>query len=115
VLPEDERDTVEAGLRKIDFLGEEVTKIEHDLAQFARDSSQAKRLMTVPGVGPITAVAFLAQVGEIARFETPRQLVGYLGLDPRVRQSGASEATTGRISGEGSALARHVLVDAADL
>lgn len=112
-LPEDERDTVDAALRQIDFLTEEVAKIERDLARFAVDSPQAKRLMTVPGVGLITAVAFLAQVGEIARFEDPRQLVGYLGLDPRVRQSGASEATTGRISKEGSALVRHVLVESA--
>jgi transposase len=112
-LPEDERDTLNASLRQIDFLTEEITKIERDLASFALDSPEAKRLMTVPGVGLITAVAFLAQVGEIARFESPRQLVGYLGLDPQVRQSGASEAITGRISKEGSALVRHVLVEAA--
>jgi transposase len=103
-LPEDERDTVDAGLRQIDFLTEEVTKIERDLARFALDSPQTKRLMTVPGVGLITAVASLAQIGEIDRFGDPRQLVGYLGLDPRVRQSGASEASTGRSSREGSAL-----------
>lgn len=112
-LPEDERDTVDAALRQIDFLTQEITKIERDIASFAVDSPEAKRLMTVPGVGLITAVAFLAQVGEIARFQSPRQLVGYLGLDPRVRQSGASEAITGRISKEGSALVRHVLVEAA--
>jgi transposase len=112
-LPDDERDTLDAGLRQIDFLTKEITKIERDLAGFALDSPQAKRLMTVPGVGLITAVAFLSQVGEITRFGDPRQLVGYLGLDPRVRQSGANEATTGRISKEGSALVRHVLVEAA--
>jgi transposase len=112
-LAEDERDTLDAGLRQIDFLTEEITKIERQLAAFALDSVEARRLMTVPGVGLITAVAFLGQVGEIARFADSRQLVGYLGLDPRVRQSGASEATTGRISKEGSALVRHVLVEAA--
>ena len=113
VLPEDERDTVDAGLRQIDFLTEEVTTIERDLARFALDSPHARRLMTVPGVGLITAAAFIAQVGEVARFKDSRQLVGYLGLDPRIRQSGASEATTGRISKEGSALVRHMLVEAA--
>ncbi len=112
-LPEDVQDTVDAALRQIDFLTDEITKIERDLARFALDSPEAKRLMTVPGVGLITAVAFLAQVGEIDRFEDPRQLAGYLGLHPRVRQSGASQATTGRISKEGSALVRHVLVEAA--
>ncbi len=95
-LAEDERDTLNAALRQIDFLTEEITKIERQLAAFALDSAAARRLMTVPGVGLITAVAFLGQVGEISRFVDSRQLVGYLGLDPRVRQSGASEATTGR-------------------
>jgi transposase len=112
-LAEDERDTLDAALRQIDFLTQEITKIERQLAAFALDSAQAQRLMTVPGVGLITAVAFLGQVGEITRFADSRQLVGYLGLDPRVRQSGASEATTGRISKEGSALVRQVLVEAA--
>ncbi len=39
----------------------------------------------------ITAATFLAQVGEIDRYATSKQLVGYLGLDPRVRQSGNSK------------------------
>jgi transposase len=94
-------------------VSEEIAKIERDLALFAIDSPQAKRLMTVPGVGLITAVVFLAQVGDVTRFPNPNRLVGYLGLDPRVRQSGASGARTGRISREGSALVRHVLVEAA--
>jgi hypothetical protein len=69
--------------------------------------------MAVPSVGLIIAVAFPARVGEIGRFEDPRQLVGYLGPDPKVRQSGSSQATMGRISKEGSALVRHVLVESA--
>jgi transposase len=113
ILPEDERDTIDAALRQIDFLTGEINKIERDIARFAVESPEAQRLMTVPGVGLITAVAFLGQVGEIARFTDPRQLVGYLGLDPKVRQSGAAQANTGRISKEGSALVRHVLVEAA--
>jgi transposase len=112
-VPEDERDTIDGALRQIDFLTEEITKIERDLARYAIESPQARRLMTVPGVGLITAMAFLGQVGEINRFRTPGQLVGYLGLDPRVRQSGNSSARLGRISKEGSTLVRHVLVEAA--
>jgi transposase len=112
-LPEDERDTINAALRQIDFLNEEITALERQLARFAIDSDEARRLMTVPGVGLITAAAFLAQVGEISRFRDPRHLVGYLGLDPRVRPSGATAARTDRISKEGSALVRQVLVEAA--
>jgi transposase len=112
-LPEDERDTVDAALRQIDFLNEEIATIERDLALFATASTEARQLMTVPGVGLVTATAFLAQVGDATRFPNPNRLVSYLGLDPRVRQSGESAAHTGRISKEGSALVRHVLVEAA--
>jgi transposase len=55
----------------------------------------------------------MAAVGDIARFPSPRHLVGYLGLDPRLRQSGAAKPRQGRISKEGSAAARHALVEAA--
>ena len=54
----------------------------------------------------------MAAIGDIRRFESPRKLVGYLGLDPRVKQSGAAPATHGRISKRGSSPARHALVEA---
>jgi hypothetical protein len=68
--------------------------------------------MTVPGVNVIVAATFLAAIGDIGRFESARKLVGYLGLDPRVRQSGIAPATHGRISKQGSVSARHALVEA---
>jgi hypothetical protein len=64
------------------------------------------------GVNLIVAASFLATIGEISRFESPRKLVGYLGLDPRVRQSGSGPATHGRISKQGSIRARHALAEA---
>ena len=117
ILPADERDTIDAALRQIDFLTEEITTIERDLAQFVLASPDARRLLTVPGVGMITVAVFLAQTGtargDINRFTSPRKLVGYLGLDPRVRQSGNGPAHTGHISKEGAAAVRHVLVESA--
>jgi transposase len=112
-LPVDEQDTIDAALRQIDFLNEEIQALESELARVATASAEAKQLMTVPGVGLVTATAFLAQVGEITRFPNPNRLVSYLGLNPSVRQSGDNNAHTGRISKEGSALVRHVLVEAA--
>jgi transposase len=116
-LPADERDTIDASLRQIDFLTEEITTIEHDLAEFVLTSHEARRLLSVPGVGMITAATFLAQIGtapgDINRFTSPRKLIGYLGLDPRVRQSGNGPANTGRISKEGAAAVRHVVVESA--
>src|SRR5215204_1185119 len=111
-LPPEERETVDGCLRQIEFLDEEVTATECAIAQSALDSAEVKRLMTVPGVNVIVAATFLAAVGDIGRFGSQRQLVGYLGLDPRVRQSGSTPATHGRISKQGSASARHALVEA---
>lgn len=112
-LPDDEVETLSAALRQVDFLSAEIETIERELARFAAGSAEARRLMSVPGVAMVTAVTFLAQVGEIGRFASPKRLVGYLGLDSRVRQSGNGAAFTGRISKEGSVLVRHVMVESA--
>ena len=69
--------------------------------------------MTVPGVNMITAATFVASVGDIGRFSSPRKLVSYLGLDPKVRESGNEPARHGRISKAGAAEARHVLGEVA--
>jgi transposase len=69
--------------------------------------------MTIPGVGAITALALVAVIGDATRFPSSRHLVGYLGLDPRVRQSGEKAARHGHISRAGQAHARGLLVEAA--
>src|SRR5512133_1955372 len=76
-------------------------------------STEMRRLLTLPGVNFVTAAALLAAVGDIRRFPSARQLVSYLGLDPRVSQSGAEPARHGRISKQGPGETRHVLVEAA--
>jgi len=111
-LPVEERETVDSCMRQIEFLDEEVAEVERLIARDALDSPEVRRLMTVPGVNVIVATTFLAAVGDIHRFRSPRQLVGYLGLDPRVRQSGDAPAKQGRISKRGSGPARHALVEA---
>jgi transposase len=108
----EERETVDSAVRQIAFLDGEIAAAERLIAQAALGSPQIKRLMSVPGVNVIVAATFLAAVGDIRRFKNPRKLVGYLGLDPRVRQSGAGPATHGHISKQGSTRARHALVEA---
>jgi transposase len=81
----EERETVDGCLRQIEFLDQEIAAIERLIAQDALGSPQIRRLMTVPGVNVIVAASFLAAIGDIGRFESPRKLVGHLGLDPRVR------------------------------
>jgi hypothetical protein len=67
----------------------EIALIERGIAEHALGSQAIKRLMTVPGVSLMSATTFIAAVGDIRRFPNPRKLAGYLGLDPKVRQSGA--------------------------
>lgn len=113
VLPVDEHQTVEGCLRQLDFLAEEIKLIDDGLAQQALGSQEIRRLMTIPGVGITTAATVMATIGDVQRFATADRLAGYLGLDPRSRQSGAAPARHGRISKQGSSAARHVLVEAA--
>jgi transposase len=107
-----ERETVDAGLRQVDFLDTEITAVDQLIAADALGWPEVKRLMTVPGVNVIVAATFMAAVGDIRRFPDRRKLTAYLGLDPRVRQSGAGPANHGHISKQGSNSARHALVEA---
>jgi hypothetical protein len=67
-LPIEERETLDSGLRQIDFLDAEVASVDRVLAHDALNWPQARRLMTVPGVNLIAAATFLAAVGNIERF-----------------------------------------------
>ena len=112
-LPLEETETREACMRHIEFLDREIAAVERQIATEALHSPEIRRLMTVPGVNVICAATFMAAVGDIRRFPTSRKLVGYLGLDPKVYQSGSAPATGGRISKQGSPSARWALVEAA--
>jgi transposase len=112
-LPADERETLAGCLRQVDFLDREVSELERALARSALASEDIRRLMSVPGVNLVSAATFVATVGDVARFQTPRKLVSYVGLDPRVRQSGEAPARHGHISKQGSPAARHMLCEAA--
>jgi transposase len=112
-LPDDERETIAGCLRHIDFLTAEITALEAAIAKAGLTKPEVLRLMSVPGVNVVTACTFVAAIGDIHRFQSARKLVGYLGLDPKVRQSGSAPARYGRISKQGSATVRHTLVEAA--
>jgi transposase len=111
-LPLDERLSVDAGVRQVDFLAGEIEQLDRILGADALSDPDALRLMTLPGVSVVTAIALLAAIGNITRFATPRHLVAYLGLDPRVRQSGNEPARHGRITKQGSVEVRSLLVEA---
>ena len=107
-----ELETVDSGRRQVDFLDAEIAEVERLIAAEALSWPEVKRLMTVAGVKVIVAATFMAAVGDIRRFGDRRTLTAYLGLDPRVRRSGAGTAAHGPISKQGSVSARHALVEA---
>jgi transposase len=112
-LAVEERESVDAGIRSVELLDAEIAAVGRLIAQQALSWPEIRRLMTVPGVNLIAAATFIAAVGNANRFLTSRKLVAYLGLDPKVRQSGEAPARSGRISKRGSASARWALVEAA--
>jgi transposase len=112
-LPADERQAVLALLRQLDFHAQELRLIDAELARVALDCENTKRLMTIPGVDVAVAMSITAAVGDFCRFGSPNKLVRYLGLNPRVRQSGDQPAAHGRIAKQGRAHARGMLVEAA--
>src|SRR5208282_5672980 len=113
ILPEDERLAVERHLREFDRLGEDLKVIERDLARSALGDESVRRLMTIPGVDMVVALAIVAAIGDVGRFGQSQKLVSYLGLNPSVRQSGPGPAYHGRITKQGRGHARGMLVEAA--
>jgi transposase len=111
-VPEVWRDSVREALQTIDYLDERVAQLDAVLRPLAREDERAQLLATIPGVGPLLALTIASAVGDIARFRSASQLVGYSGLVPRIHQSGES-SRTGRLSKAGSPLLRWAAVEAA--
>ncbi len=90
----------------------EIASLTRKLLAMARDNDESRRLMTVPGIGAINALAFCAAIDEPARFRRSRSVGAYLGLTPRRHASGEVD-WTGRISKCGDAMVRTYLFEAA--
>ena len=112
-LPVEERESVDAGIRHIEFLDAEIAAVERLIAQQALAWPEIRRLMTVPGVNLICAASFMAAIGEPTG-SSPA--AGWSPISAWTRRS-ASPArrrhAVGRISKRGSASARWALVEAA--
>jgi transposase len=113
ILPDDERYAIERHLREFDRLADDLRVIERDLARSALADESVARLMTIPGIDMVVALALVAAIGDVQRFEASQKLVSYLGLNPSVRQSGPGPAHHGRITKQGRGHARGMLVEAA--
>lgn len=92
---------------------EKAIEIEDDwITKTAKTNPDAQLLISVPGIGPFTALTILAEVGSIARFKRSAQLVNFAGLVPSIRQS-ATTKHAGPITKQGPPLLRWVMVQSA--
>jgi transposase len=103
---------VERQLRTIDALTAEIGDADRDLATVAKADPTARRLMTVPGVGPSTSIRFVAALDEISRFRGAHAVESYLGLVPG-EDSSAERRRRTSITKAGPAALRWCLVQAA--
>jgi len=93
-------------------LNVQIDKLDAQVAIRARNDEGTARLMTAPGVGPVTAVAFVATVDRITRFRNAHQLESYLGLVPREWSSSETQRK-GSMTKAGNTRMRWLLVEAA--
>jgi len=112
-LPDDEGAAIERHMRELDRLGSDLDDLDQEIAKSSLDDAAIARLITITGVNLTVAAGLMAAIGDIRRFSSPQKLVSYVGLNPRVRQSGLGLAQHGRISKAGRSHARAMLVEAA--
>ena len=99
-------------LELLALLEAKLAELDRAVELAAAQDAQAQLLMTQPGVGPVTALAFLLTIGDVARFPRGKKVASYLGLIPREHSSG-TKRRLGAISKQGNVFLRTMLVEAA--
>jgi transposase len=99
-------------LQLLDQLTPWIVDLDRAVLQEAQSRPESVHLMKEPGVGPVTALAFVLTMGPIGRFPRSKHVVSYLGLNPSEESSGGKQRL-GAISKQGNAMMRHLLVEAA--
>jgi transposase len=110
-LPEPWRGDVEAALRFLDTIGDQIAEVEGELQADGADHPYVALLMTVPGIGWVLGYTIAAEIGDIGRFASPKKLCGYTGLCPRVYQSGGTDHR-GSLKKNGPKYLRWALIEA---
>lgn len=95
-----------------EMLNGQVDLLDQAVVEAAEKNERARLLMTQPGVGPITSMAFVLTMGDVSRFQRGKQVASYLGLIPREYSSGGKQRF-GSISKQGNRFLRMLLVEAA--
>ncbi len=111
-LSEDDQLILDSYIRQIECLNQLIGESNQRVAQAAVKRMDIKRMMTIPGIGFYSAMLIISEVGDITRFSSADKLVSWLGLAPRVHQSGNS-CYHGKITKKGSPRVRSILVECA--
>ncbi len=88
---------------------EHLSILDEQIDTLAKDIEEYEIIQSIPGIGEKIAATIISEIGEIDRFNHPKKLVAYAGIDPSVHQSGKFTATINRITKRGSSRLRHVL------
>lgn len=111
-LPDETRAAIGCLFDHIDGLGERIGAVEARVIAWHKSSEISQRLASAPGVGPMTATALVAAVGDGRQFLSARHFAAWLGLTPRIQASGGKERI-GRISKGGDRYLRTLLIHGA--
>lgn len=103
------RETLLALAMQIDALTQTIKSLEQKILAWHKNNEASRRLADIPGVGPLSASALVATIGDVTRFRSGRHLAAWLGLVPRQHSSGGHERL-GRISKMGDPYLRRLLV-----
>ncbi|MCK5549294.1 MAG: IS110 family transposase [Hyphomicrobiaceae bacterium] len=95
-------------------IAQQIADLDRKVMRLARNDAQVRRFMTTPGIGPITALCYLATIDDPTRFNKSRNVGAYIGLTTRRYASGETD-WTGRISKCGDAMLRSYLFEAANV
>jgi transposase len=106
-----DRQVLHMVLRQLDAVDQEIEELERSIIRVGKHLPGLKRLLQVRGLGLIAAIGVLSEIGNVAQFESSKQLVSYAGLATTVRQSGASDHR-GHITKQGRKRLRGFLVEA---
>src|ERR1700758_4659259 len=101
-------------LELLDRLNPTITELSQAIEQEVEKCPEAQRLMTHPGVGPLTALAFVLIIGDADRFQCGKQVASYLGLVP-LEDSSGNRRRLGHITKQGRSMLRFLLVEAAQV
>jgi transposase len=113
-LPESAREQVAVALAMIDALETQIAPLDRELRAYARRQAGCRALMAHYGIGALTAVTLLAELGDCTRFSSSRHAVRYAGLDITVYQSDQRRAP-GHLSRQGPPALRWALFEAAQV